>query len=1121
MRTHLNEHCWGFRLGSVPDDYLQTHQLTHCSFCHGLIHARYHNLCPSCRPLDAARRRAEELQAQLSAPSPQPSQGPSTHTRPPPPSLDDIHKRYVPTLRHIPKELRKQWARCLSRAIALCVWHNNTDSWRELQMLTKCVLCSPYRGGKSHKNQRLAWTRARLTRWLQGERDELWHDLPNYSPPRNKRVSEQAEEAKKHQRCITLTQEGGFSAACKTLSKGAPLGHTTTVKNQLQEKHPANPSQPNLNSTSPPSNHLTPAPDADAVDRAIRSFHRLSSGGPSAFRPGHLQEALKTELRDELLEHTTSLVRLLVRGDAPRELAPHLAGATLTALPKKDGGVRPVAVGETWRRLAAKCLCFEARESVANFFFPLQIGVAQPLGTEVGFRVARQWCQRNKNNSSAVFVKVDFANAFNTVDRQAFLTQCRQHFPGLAPWAEWCYQQPSHLRFGPHTISSESGVQQGDPLGPLLFSLALQPVLRELHAERTDGGLQLVFSYLDDCCLAGEQTAVAAALSTLKTRSEDIGLILNTDKCELIPTAGTSSTVDRRLFPADMMYKSDANFELLGGPVGCADFCNEHTKERVDKATKLLKKLGEVPDPMVALLLLRHCASFGKLVYSARLVPHLHHATALASFDTAVRECFESFMCTSFDSSAWALSTLSTQLSGLGLRQVSEHSCASFLASTAASVHLCQQLDGRYKVDFAAPDSPEALALTSYNSLVAPNKQLNAHDLNNNCADNERTTTNTNNPGTNNNLDSSSTFDSTNNAGGNHNGNASNSNIGPDTVNQTTNTNNPGTSDSTDNSTTNSRADSPGNSSNSSKAPSQRALSADIDAHKLQALKDAAAADNDTARIAHLMLTGAPNAGQWIHALPSPSCRHNVDPCLFKTMIQRWVRSPIFEKEFVCPLCDGVMDIYGDHCLVCSGGGDRSRRHNLLRNKVFHLCASAGLSPELEKPGLLQPRPLQGSLSENGTHHSDARRPADVYIPRWRLGLPAAFDFAVTSGLRADVVTESTQDPSAAVSAYETFKRCHHNTELDCQAQGINFAPLVVEAVGGGWGACATKMFYELAKVKASTSGELKNTTLRQLHQSLGIILHRENARAVHRRSVRHYNHHGLLSAAATLQASD
>ena len=33
-----------------------------------------------------------------------------------------------------------------------------------------------------------------------------------------------------------------------------------------------------------------------------------------------------------------------------------------------------------------------------------------------------------------------------------------------------------------------------------------------------------------------------------------------------------------------------------------------------------------------------------------------------------------------------------------------------------------------------------------------------------------------------------------------------------------------------------------------------------------------------------------------------------------------------------------------------------------------------------------------------------ARRPADVYIPRWRQGLPLAMDFAVTSGLNPDVM---------------------------------------------------------------------------------------------------------------------
>ena len=85
-----------------------------------------------------------------------------------------------------------------------------------------------------------------------------------------------------------------------------------------------------------------------------------------------------------------------------------------------------------------------------------------------------------------------------------------------------------------------------------------------------------------------------------------------------------------------MIYRGDGNFELLGGPIGTNSFCNQHTQKRVDKAVRLLKEIGEVPDPMVA---------FGKLVYSMRVVPHSEHACALGKFDEAVRECFESFMC--------------------------------------------------------------------------------------------------------------------------------------------------------------------------------------------------------------------------------------------------------------------------------------------------------------------------------------------------------------------------------------------------------------------------------------------------------------------------------------------
>ncbi len=514
----------------------------------------------------------------------------------------------------------------------------------------------------------------------------------------------------------------------------------------------------------------------------------------------------------------------------------------------------------------------------------------------------------------------------------------------------------------------------------------------------------------------------------------DIGLKLNTDKCELIPMAGPQAHIINH-FPGDMIVRGDGNFELLGGPIGTPEFCNNHTQERVDKACKLLKELGELPDPQVALLLLRYCASFGKLVYSTRVVPHHHHASALSNFDQEVHTCLETFLSANFSQDEWTLATLSSKLGGLGLRSARRHSCAAFLASRTACQTLCQDLDPNHTLDAASPTSAATAALTAYNAAVDADARLDALP-----ADGLR----------------------------------------------------------------------------------QKELSTALDNTTLT--QQRSAEPSDDRRRAHLDLTSASGAGQWLHTPPCTAFQKDATPLLYKRMIQRWIRAPIFEAEFYCPLCDDVVDVYGDHCLVCACGGDRTKRHHLLRNETFHLCSAAGLAPELEKPGLLRPRPDLGGTQEDGsTAHAnnEARRPADVYLPRYRRGAPACLDFAVTSGLRRDVLAATLRDKTAPTRQYGDHKCSHLDTKATCESEGMSFIPMVMEACGGSWGPEAHKVWSEIAKATAQATGELESSVATRIFQNTGFTLHRENARAIVRRSagLAPAAHH-LLDAAATIAST-
>ena len=118
-----------------------------------------------------------------------------------------------------------------------------------------------------------------------------------------------------------------------------------------------------------------------AVKTAIQTFPNGSAGGPDSLRPQHIKDLLQGATDDSpLLMSITDLTNLLLEGKVPSAVRGALFGANLLAIAKKNGGIRPIAVGYVWRRLAAKVACSHVKEA------------ATTGSTAAGFRYPR-WCR--------------------------------------------------------------------------------------------------------------------------------------------------------------------------------------------------------------------------------------------------------------------------------------------------------------------------------------------------------------------------------------------------------------------------------------------------------------------------------------------------------------------------------------------------------------------------------------------------------------------------------------------------------------------------------------------------------------------------------------------------------
>jgi hypothetical protein len=326
-------------------------------------------------------------------------------------------------------------------------------------MISKCLLLKPKRAGRKTKRLTKKWILDRFEKWKRGEIMELWADTLKYINISNN-SPESSLEMEQKRRCISLAREGNASKSLKSLSQSpiAPLNDNTYER--LKSKHPTSETPENLQDF-----NQIEFIDFN-IDLIMNSFPKSTAAGPSGLRIDHIKEALSLDKNSkDFGKILKNFINYLLSGSIPSQIKHYLGGARLIALEKPNKDIRPIAIGESFRRISSKVICRTCQSDIQEYFSNIQYG-NQKRGCETiihrindGLESLETWCM----------LKVDIANAFNSVKRKSFLDQIATIFPKAYNWSKWLYEEKTPLLFANSIIWSETGVQQGDPLGPLLF----------------------------------------------------------------------------------------------------------------------------------------------------------------------------------------------------------------------------------------------------------------------------------------------------------------------------------------------------------------------------------------------------------------------------------------------------------------------------------------------------------------------------------------------------------------------------------------------------------------------------------------------------------------------------
>ena len=445
-------------------------------------------------------------------------------------------------------------------------------------------------------------------------------------------------------KCCTHLARGEMGKAVRTLASAGVLELTPEVRARLEAKYP------------PDASPLTALvlPRATAAEEKVaeltltelaahvKEVHRTDKdkgGGMDGWRYADLsllldqmgKLKLQPELKTAAAEAEAGLMALLndiANGRLDATLRPQLTTLRGVPLRKVEGAddVRPIAIGQLFVTVAAKLVVRGQRKRILEAVGETERGFAVSGGTE---SVAHSLRAVLTLAPAQVVIKTDVSNAFNSLNRQEVLDAALE-VPALLPLARLLYGGNTQVIFlgrrahKRYSIWTRRGSTQGDPLGGVLFSIALAKAVKGTLERHGADGVQIV-GVADDRYIVGPPEAAFAALATYTAELAKLGLSVQAGKCAAYSPAGQEAIAGRA---AAAGVPTADGITAAGAPVGTPAYEYAETKASIEAVCSRLDRLmavwrSDAASAMRAAVqrfvgVVRHCIAPAAVMYTLR-----------------------------------------------------------------------------------------------------------------------------------------------------------------------------------------------------------------------------------------------------------------------------------------------------------------------------------------------------------------------------------------------------------------------------------------------------------------------------------------------------------------------